>query len=78
MRAKTRINTGVSVTRTALCSHARIISHHLLTPTHNNGIVMSTEDDYDKLSKEEREERDKADRAREAEEQAGVLNPDWF
>jgi hypothetical protein len=36
---------------------------------------MSTDDDYDKLSKEEREARDKADRDREAEEQAGVIKP---
>lgn len=33
---------------------------------------MSSEDDYDNLSKEEREARDKADREREATEQAGV------
>ena len=33
---------------------------------------MSTDDDYDKLSKEEREARDKADREREAAEQAGA------
>ncbi|KAH9937011.1 nuclear movement protein nudC [Fomitopsis serialis] len=33
---------------------------------------MSTEDDYDKLSKDEREARDKADREREAAEQAAL------
>lgn len=33
--------------------------------------MASTEDDYDKLSKEEKEAHDKADRAREKEEQAG-------
>jgi hypothetical protein len=33
---------------------------------------MTSDDDYDKLSKEEREIRDKADRMREAEEQAGT------
>jgi hypothetical protein len=42
-----------------------------------NSIVpsaMSTEDDYDKLSKEEREARDKADHAREAKGQAGTTD----
>ena len=36
--------------------------------------TMSTDDDYDKLSKEEREARDKADREREAAEQAGTYH----
>lgn len=34
--------------------------------------IMSTNDEYDKLTKEEREARDKADAEREAAEQAGM------
>jgi hypothetical protein len=34
---------------------------------------MSSDNDYDKLTKEEREARDKADREREVAEQAGMV-----
>ena len=50
-------------------SHRLFVFNYLTT---RHLLIMSTDEEYDKLKPEEREARDKLDRAREAEEQAGM------